>query len=43
MNWLEVVIKPGIKERTYINYKASIENILYLVSDDTSLRTLPTT
>ena len=25
MNWLEVVIKPGIKERTYINYKASIE------------------
>ena len=24
MNWLEVVIKPGIKERTYINYKASI-------------------
>lgn len=25
MNWLEVIIKPGIKERTYINYKASIE------------------
>lgn len=25
MNWLEIVIKPGIKERTYINYKASIE------------------
>lgn len=25
MNWLEIIIKPGIKERTYINYKASIE------------------
>ena len=25
MNWLEIVIKPGIKERTYVNYKASIE------------------
>lgn len=25
MNWLEIVIKPGIKERTYVNYKASTE------------------
>lgn len=24
-NWLEVVIKPGIKERTYKNYNAAIE------------------